>query len=219
VPEGEPVDLPPVAPGAALTGPTPCPAADGSSPRTTSFEQAPPTCTQADRNYNAVVHTSEGDLTLLLNTRQAPVGVNNFVVLARYHFWDGAPITNIEPRVAFQVQGFIDGSTPSPGYTIANEAPPEGTLQIVGNPSFVVPQAGDGTVIDPGRFQMALGEEAAGLPRNTPVLGILLDDGARDGGDVGTLQKIRRAGSTTGAPTRVITISSIDVTEEPAGTA
>src|SRR5206468_3367638 len=36
--------LPSTIAGATLTGDTPCPAADGSSPRTITFAKAPPTC-------------------------------------------------------------------------------------------------------------------------------------------------------------------------------
>ena len=39
--------------GAAITGETPCPAADGTSERTTSFEQAPPTCIDPAKTYTA----------------------------------------------------------------------------------------------------------------------------------------------------------------------
>src|SRR5205085_11626334 len=39
-----PVSLKPVAPGASIAGDTPCPKADGSSPRTTSFAKPPPIC-------------------------------------------------------------------------------------------------------------------------------------------------------------------------------
>lgn len=214
IPDGPPADVPSVAPGATLTGDTPCPAPDGSAPRTTSFAKAPPTCIDPAKRYNAVLKTTEGDITFLLNPEQSANAVNNFVVLSRYHYWDGAPITTILPTIAFRVQDSINNpeGVSSPGYTIANDTPPQGALQTVGNPSLIVPKDDTGRV-DPGQFQVALGEEAAGLPKNTPVFGLMLDDGTRDN-QIGTLQRIRKAGSKTGEPTKVITINSITITEE-----
>src|SRR5688500_3278898 len=49
----EPVEIVLPGAGAAITGETPCPAADGSSERTTSFEQAPPTCIEDGVTYTA----------------------------------------------------------------------------------------------------------------------------------------------------------------------
>ena len=75
--------------GATLTGATPCPAEDGSSPRTTQFAQPPPTCIDPTKSYDAIVTTSVGSFTFFLNSKLAPRSVNNFVVLARYHYYDG----------------------------------------------------------------------------------------------------------------------------------
>ena len=44
---GPTVSTPAAAAGATISGATPCPAEDGSSPRTTQFAQAPPTCSRA----------------------------------------------------------------------------------------------------------------------------------------------------------------------------
>src|SRR5215204_5815119 len=79
--------LPTTIAGAALTGATPCPAADGSSPRTVTFAQAPPSCTDKTKTYTAVVTTDKGAFTIALDAAAAPLTVNNFVVLARYHYF------------------------------------------------------------------------------------------------------------------------------------
>src|SRR5687767_9996477 len=50
---GAPVDIVLPGAGAAITGDTPCPAADGSAERTTSFEKAPPTCIDPAKSYTA----------------------------------------------------------------------------------------------------------------------------------------------------------------------
>ncbi len=117
------ITVPP--PGETLTGATPCPAADGSSPRTTTFAEAPPTCIDAAKTYTAEVLTTEGIFTLELDPAAAPQTVNNFVVLARYHFYDGLAFHRIITGFMNQT-GDAVGPTPGqggPGYTIPDELP------------------------------------------------------------------------------------------------
>ena len=114
VAEGPTVTTPAGPAGAALTGATPCPAEDGSSPRTTQFAQAPPTCIDPTKSYDAVVTTSEGSFTFFLNAKLAPSSVNNFVVLARYHYYDGTPVTQITTDTSMQA-GAVTNPNGTPG--------------------------------------------------------------------------------------------------------
>ncbi|GAA0504687.1 hypothetical protein GCM10008937_10540 [Deinococcus depolymerans] len=41
------------------------------------------------RTYRAVLKTAQGDVTVDLYAKASPVAVNNFVFLARHHFYDG----------------------------------------------------------------------------------------------------------------------------------
>lgn len=83
-------------PVAATPAPTPAPApapaltpvAPLSSTRITKFDKAQQVI-QAGKTYRAVMKTSKGDITLELNSKAAPVAVNNFVFLALNHFYDG----------------------------------------------------------------------------------------------------------------------------------
>lgn len=112
------------APGASITGDTPCPAPDGSSPRTTSFAKPPPMCIDPNTAYEAKVSTTKGDFTIKLDAAKAPQTVNNFVVLSRYHYFDGIPFHRV-------IKGFMgqtgDGVGPElgsgPGYQIPDELP------------------------------------------------------------------------------------------------
>lgn len=195
------------APGATLSGPTPCPAEDGSSPRTTRFQGPPPQCIDPTRFYEAVLHTSVGDLKLLLNPQQAPNAVNNFVVLARYHYFDGQPFTTILPRKAAQIRPRFDPpATDSPGYTLAGEAPEQGQIFVPGTIAFVpvTPDTDDYGA----SFVLATFELAADLPQNFTSFGIMLDGQQ-------TLIAIDRSGSEAGSPTRAVVIDSITIT--PAG--
>jgi cyclophilin family peptidyl-prolyl cis-trans isomerase len=77
--------------GKTLTGDTPCPKADGSEEKVVKFAKAPPTCIDPAKTYTATVETTKGIYKASLDAKNAPKTVNNFVVLARYHFFDATP--------------------------------------------------------------------------------------------------------------------------------
>jgi len=124
-----PASLPTPAAGVSLTGDTPCPNEDGSSPRTTHFEKAPTGCIDPTREYNATIHTSKGDIVISLLPESSPKSVNNFVSLARYHYYDGLPITRIVPRGWAEIgdPAGPDGK-PGPGYRVPGETQPQGSI-------------------------------------------------------------------------------------------
>ena len=70
--------------GGSTSGPTPCPAKDGSSPRRTSFAAPPPLCIDTAAPYSATVVTDVGSFVIALDAASRPQTVNNFVVLSRY---------------------------------------------------------------------------------------------------------------------------------------
>jgi cyclophilin family peptidyl-prolyl cis-trans isomerase len=109
---------------AKITGDTPCPKADGSSPRTTSFEKAPPLCIDPAKTYTATFDTTQGTVVVNLDTKKTPNTTNNFVVLSRYHYYDGTNIFRTDPSIDI-IQGGApttqSASDPGPGYTIKDE--------------------------------------------------------------------------------------------------
>ena len=123
---GPPVVAPP-APGASITGTTPCPAADGSSARTTSFAAAPPSCIDAAKTYRATFDTNMGAFTIDLDAAKMPTTTNNFVVLARYHYYDDTAVFRLDPSIDIAQGGSPatnSASDPGPGYTIPDEGGP-----------------------------------------------------------------------------------------------
>ena len=114
--------------GAAITGDTPCPAADGSAAKTVTFEKAPSMCIDAAKTYTAVVETNKGNYTVALDAKNAPKTVNNFVVLARYHYFDETPCHRIIQGFMAQCgdpSGTVNGNgNKYPGYTFADENKP-----------------------------------------------------------------------------------------------
>lgn len=115
---------PPPGPGETISGDTPCPAADGSSPRTTSFESAPAMCLEPGRQYTATFTTDQGDITVDLDTTNTPATANNFAVLSNYHYYDDTAIFRTDPSIEI-IQGGSpttnSANDPGPGYTIEDE--------------------------------------------------------------------------------------------------
>jgi cyclophilin family peptidyl-prolyl cis-trans isomerase len=202
VPVSGDVELAFPAPGGTIDGETPCPAEDGSSPRVTTFAGPPPTCIDPSLLYEATIRTSKGELTLLLNPEQAPDAVNNFVVLSRYHYYEGQPFTHIMSRESAFVAGRFDDpdGRPAPGYTVPGEAPP--TIWAPGSIGMV--PTGPDTTEYAASFLIATFEMAAGLPESLTQFGIMLDGHE-------TLVAIERAASQTGRPTEAIVVDSIEV--------
>ncbi|MGI8493232.1 MAG: peptidylprolyl isomerase [Acidimicrobiales bacterium] len=124
---GSPPTAAPVPAGAKITGATPCPNPDGSSPHTTSFAQPPPSCLDPGKTYSATFDTTEGTIVVALDTKTTPITANNFVVLARYHYYDGSAIFRTDTSIDI-VQGggpsTQSPSDPGPGYTIKDEGAP-----------------------------------------------------------------------------------------------
>jgi len=120
---GGPAAPEPPGPGASITGETPCPPAEGAE-RTTSFEQAPPTCIDPTKTYTATFVTNRGEIPVELTTALTPGAVNNFVTLARYGYYDGTAIFRTDPSIGIVQGGSPTTNTPAdpgPGYTIPDE--------------------------------------------------------------------------------------------------
>lgn len=123
--------LPAAPPGRTLTGETPCPAEDGSEERVSQFAQAPPTCIDPGTPLEAVIETTEGPITIALDAEAAPTMVNNFVVLARYHYFDGVPFHRLMPDFVAQSgsSGIPDYGSGGPGYDMPDVEKPTGAYE------------------------------------------------------------------------------------------
>jgi len=213
---GPPASLPEVPPGAEITGATPCPAVDGSSPRTTKFAAAPPVCIDVSKGYAATIKTTKGDMQIRLEPSSSPQSVNNFIVLARYHYYDGLPISRVVPRGWAEVADprNADGSS-GPGYKLPGEAPDQGSI-----PSpLIIAMVPDATGLSSGAFLFGIADQAAGMPKNATQIGQIMDSRI-DQSPTGDLnktvqQEINKIGTQSGAPAEVVTIISITVAAEP----
>ncbi|MFQ5556409.1 MAG: peptidylprolyl isomerase [Acidimicrobiales bacterium] len=146
--------------------PTPCPAADGSSPTLRDFPEAPAMCIDPSRRYQAEMVTSMGSLGIALDAASAPTTVNNFVVLARYHYYDGIIFHRIIRD--FMCQGGDPTGTGrgGPGYRFADELPRAGRYEIG---SVAMANAGPNT--NGSQFFIISGPSGVGLPPQYSLFG------------------------------------------------
>ncbi len=107
-----------------------CPPADGSANQQQSFDNAPPICIDADASYSAEIVTNKGTLVVELDQSRAPLAVNNFVTLARYHYFDNTECHRIIPGFMAQCGDPTATGTGGPGYRFADELPEAGEYQI-----------------------------------------------------------------------------------------
>jgi cyclophilin family peptidyl-prolyl cis-trans isomerase len=145
-----------------LTGATPCPAADGSSPRTVAFAQAPPSCIDKTKTYTATVTTNKGAYTIALDAAAAPLTVNNFVVLARYHYFDSTICHRAIPQFAVQCGDPSGTGSGGPGYTFADELPAAGSYKVGS-----IAMANSGPDTNGSQFFIITGANGARWPRTT----------------------------------------------------
>lgn len=200
------ITIPPA--GESITGATPCPEPDGSSPRTTSFGQPPATCIDPAKTYTATIATSMGDIVIELDDAAAPATVNNFVVLARYHFYDGVAFHRIIPGFMIQTGDAVgpDPGSGDPGYSIPDELP-TGTDPLVNYAPGTVAMANSGPNTSGSQFFiMATGNQ--GLDAAYSVFGRVTQ-----GQDV--VDAINQLGTPgqDGTPTEEVTIESVTITE------
>jgi cyclophilin family peptidyl-prolyl cis-trans isomerase len=82
------------------------------------YPAAPPMTIDTTKLYQATITTAKGNIVLCLAPQLAPVTVNNFVTLARNHYYDGIPFHRVV--ASFVVQGgdpSCVGNVPAPPAT------------------------------------------------------------------------------------------------------
>ena len=82
-------------------------------------------CIDPSKEYRATIETSEGQVVVMLDAAQSPKTVNNFVVLALYHYFDGLPFHRNAAGFVDQTgsSGVPDWGSGGPGYDLTEEKP------------------------------------------------------------------------------------------------
>ena len=177
------------------------PAADGSSPKTQRFDGPPPMVIDPAKRYTAEMVTSKGTLTIALDPIAAPKTVNNFVFLARWHYYDGIVFHRIIPGFMLQ-GGDPEGSgRGGPGYRFDDELQAPGRYEIG---SLAMANAGPHT--NGSQFFIVSGPDGTSLPPSYSLFGAVVQ-----GLDV--VKAIESVGSRSGAPSEQVVIESVTITE------
>ena len=197
-------ELPRPPEGITLTDKTPCPPAAGTEKRVERFAGPPPTCINPDASYTATFSTTKGDFTATLDSKKAPVSVNNFVVLSRYHFYDGVPFHRIVPGFVIQA-GDGDGDpwgNNDLGYSIHDELPASSAEYV----DYSLAMANSGPNTNGSQFFVVLPGGGAQLQPNYSWFGQVTQ-----GQDV--VAAIGALGNAEQKPTEAVIINSVRIDE------
>ncbi|MFZ4519551.1 MAG: peptidylprolyl isomerase [Microthrixaceae bacterium] len=199
-------DLPAPPEGITLTQPTPCPPADGTAKRVVKFAGAPPTCIDPNASYTATFSTNKGDFTAELDPKAAPVTTNNFVVLARYGFYNGVPFHRIVP--GFVIQGGDGDGDPwgnnDLGYSIPDELPPGPESYV----DYSLAMANAGPDTNGSQFFVVLPGGGKQLnPANYSLFGKVVEGQA-------VVDEIGKLGNSEQKPTEAVVVDKVTITEK-----
>ena len=179
----------------------PCPATDGSSPQQRQFDEPPPMCIDVAKRYSATMVTSKGTMVIALDPIAAPITANNFVFLARYHYFDGIVFHRIIPGFVLQGGDPTGSGRGGPGYRFADELPAAGRYELG---SLAMANAGPNT--NGSQFFVISGPSGVSLPPQYSLFGKVVS-----GIDVVTA--IDAIGTSSGTPKETVTIESVTITE------
>ena len=182
--------------------PSPCPAADGSSPRQTRFDGPPPQCIDPAKRYTATMETSMGTIVIALDPIKAPKTVNSFVFLSRYHYYDGLTFHRVIKDFVIQ-GGCPEGSgRGGPGYRFDDELPKPGQYEVG---SLAMANAGPNT--NGSQFFIITGRSGVQLPPSYSLFGKVVKG-------LEVVDEIQRVRTGPGdRPNEPVTITSVSIAE------
>ncbi|MDA3014249.1 MAG: peptidylprolyl isomerase [Actinomycetota bacterium] len=184
---------------------TDCPPADGSAEKQQTFDGPPADCLTPGATYTAEIVTNKGTVVVELDAEKAPLTVNNFVTLARYHYFDDTECHRIIPGFMAQCGDPTASGSGGPGYRFADELPEAGEYQIGS-----VAMANRGPDTNGSQFFIITGQQGVNLPPNYTLFGQVIE-GLDD-----TLPALDAAGNPESngvPPLEQVTIESVTITE------
>jgi len=175
------------------------------------YDNPPAMQIDPDKNYQATISTSMGDITIELFAKDAPITVNNFVFLAKDKFYDNLTFHRVIKDFMIQTGDPLGTGEGGPGYTFEDELN-NGHEYEVG----VVAMANAGKNTNGSQFFIGSGKDVENLKHvpNYTIFGKVVS-----GLDV--VQKIAavpvKANPLTGEqsmPVEPVTIKTITITEK-----
>lgn len=192
----------PVAGGPFVYGQGECAPADGSGDQVREFTSAPKLCIDLTKIYTAVVSTSKGDFTIVLDAVKAPGAVNNFVNLARSKYFDGTICHRAIPTFMVQCGDPTATGSGGPGYTFSDELPAAGEYKIG---SLAMANSGPNT--NGSQFFVITGEQGVTLSPNYTLFGQVTT------GIVTTVDALDKAGNSDPAANGVPPLEELRITK------
>jgi cyclophilin family peptidyl-prolyl cis-trans isomerase len=190
-----------------------CPPVGGTAKRYTSFTTAPPTCIDTAATYEATIKTDVGSFTVKFDTQTSTEAVNNFIFLARNHFYDSTIFQRVIPNFMDQGGDPTGTGTGGPGYSWTGNTPNSScTAKADCYPIGSVAMANSGATSSNGsQFFIVTGTEGEQLPASYTLFGQVISG-------MSVVQKINADGnanaSANGVPPKVTHhIISIAVTQ------
>lgn len=158
-------------------------------------------CIDANKRYSAEMATSKGDIVIALDPVAAPKTVNNFVFLARYHYYEGIVFHRVIPGFVLQGGDPTGTGRGGPGYQFEDELPKPGRYELG---SLAMANAGPNT--NGSQFFVISGPNGVQLPPQYSLFGKVVN-----GLDV--VATIDALGTQSGKPKELVTISSVTIEE------
>ncbi len=187
----------------AITTSADCPADFNATLNKPSYSSYPPMTIDKSKTYTATVTTDIGPFTIKLNPTEAPKAVNSFVFLAKQHFFDCIVFHRVIPSFVDQTGDPTGKGTGGPGYEFADELPKTATPQY---PLGSVAMANSGANTNGSQFFIVAGTEGESLQPNYTLFGTVTSGMA-------VVEKINAAGASSGTPTTLHRMVSVDITE------
>ena len=188
----------PIGTGAA---PLPCPEPDGSSEKVESFPAEPEMCIDEAKTYTVEVETNKGSYTAVLDAAKAPITVNSFVYLARYHYFDDTPCHRIITDFVVQCGDPTGSGTGGPGYEFVDELPSAGEYEVG---SLAMANSGPNT--NGSQFFVVTGDQGVALPPQYTLFGKVT-------AGMDTVETLNGLAQEDSTPSEPVTITKVTVTE------
>jgi peptidylprolyl isomerase len=174
---------------------------DGTSEQRQSFKSAPPMIIDTTKTYTATMVTSKGTMEILLDALGAPVTVNSFVYLARWHYYDGVIFHRVIPGFVLQGGDPTGKGTGGPGYRFNDELPKPGRYELGS-----LAMANSGPHTNGSQLFVISGPDGIRLPPLYALFGKVVK-----GLDV--VEAINAVGAPSGTPRERVVIESVTITE------
>jgi cyclophilin family peptidyl-prolyl cis-trans isomerase len=147
--------------GSAGTTPTPTPSVSTKK----AYSAPPPMTINTAHIYVATITTNKGVITLRLDPKLAPISVNNFVFLARDHFYDGLKFHRVVAGFVIQGGDPLGTGSGGPGYKF-NDEPVKGEYT-----AGAVAMANSGANTNGSQFFIVTADQTGKLPKSYNLFG------------------------------------------------